>query len=231
MSNLCSVSSCVGRRTLWQIWLSYWRPPTVNSHASSSLPSTPTRLWSCPLLVLCWESSHSQLICPSVYSQFITSDSPGGPRDHQHQAQMDGPPKSWIKPCLMAEDSRSSGMASHCQNEWDNYLFAIFIHSSLATRSRPLAVELVELPWHVKPQKKRWNSGPALEIIDPYRPVSEDQHLMVVFNTLLVFGVLLKAQKPNGTSIKPIVRTFWGYLWITGKPLYRVLYCVNGSHL
>lgn len=59
----------------------------------------------CPLLVLCRERSHSQLLCPSVYSQFITSDSPGGLRDHQHRAQMGGPPRSWIKPCLMAEGS------------------------------------------------------------------------------------------------------------------------------
>lgn len=53
----------------------------------------------CLLQILCRERSHSQLLCPSVYSQFITLNSPGGPRDHQPQARMDGPPKSWIKLC------------------------------------------------------------------------------------------------------------------------------------
>lgn len=128
---LC-VLSWVGHRTLGQIWLSSWRPPTLNSHACSSLPSTPLDSGHrCLLQILCRERSHSQLLCPSVYFQFITSDSPGGPRDHQHQAQMDGPPKNWIKLRFMAEDFvllQVNRAASHFQNEPGKYLFPTSFH-------------------------------------------------------------------------------------------------------
>lgn len=40
---VCVLPLCVGHLSLWQIWLSSRRPPTVNSNACSSLPST---LWS-----------------------------------------------------------------------------------------------------------------------------------------------------------------------------------------
>lgn len=89
---LCVLPLCVGRLSLWQIWLSSWRPPTVNSHACSSLPLT---LWSHLTTPASLPGKKPQLAplpaCFSSVHRFRFSGRPEG----SSAPSSDGQPGSW----------------------------------------------------------------------------------------------------------------------------------------